>query len=157
VLYCDIKSIVREKMLPSQRLLIPELLELSPGDFFRILGLKDTLVKLGLELEEFGRNSVIVRSVPHMLKDINIKELIEGLLEDTREGSTGDQMLDQIIKVMACKGAVKAGQKLNPQELNALLERRKGNIPLAHCPHGRPTTLFFSLKELDRQFKRTGK
>lgn len=158
VLYNDIKNTVRERALSSQRLLIPELLELSPTDFFRILGLKDTLKGLGLELDEFGRNSVIVRSVPQILKDVNIKELIEGLLEDTREGEeTGDQMLDRIMKVMACKGAVKFGHRLSAQELVALLERRKDNIKFAHCPHGRPTTLFFSLEELSKQFKRTGK
>ncbi|MFQ5863074.1 MAG: DNA mismatch repair endonuclease MutL, partial [Candidatus Brocadiales bacterium] len=157
VLYHGIKDTVRDKTLSSQKLLIPELLELDPGDFFRILGLKDTLEKLGLELEEFGRNSIIIRSVPQMLKDVNIRELIEGLLEDTKEGFTDDQVLDRIIKVMACKGAVKAGHRLNPQELKALLERRRDNIPLTHCPHGRPTTLFFSLEELYKQFKRTGK
>ncbi len=156
-LYHDIKDTIQERTLSSQRLLIPELLELRPADFFRILELKDTLEKLGLELEEFGRNSIIVRSVPQILKDVIIKELIEGFLEDTKEGSAGDQMLDRIIKVMACKGAIKSGHRLNSQELISLLERRKDDIPLTHCPHGRPTTLFFSLEELDKQFKRTGK
>ncbi len=156
-LYHDIKGIIQEKTLSSQRLLIPELLELSPEDFFRILELKDVLERLGLELEEFGRNSVIVRAVPQILKDVDPKELIKGLLEDTRERLTGEQMTDRIIKVLACRGAVKSGQKLSSQELVALLERRKGTEPLSHCPHGRPTTLFFSLEELDKQFKRTGK
>ena len=156
-LYHDIKGTIQEKTLSSQRLLIPELLELSPEDFFRILELKDVLERLGLELEEFGRNSVIVRAVPQILKDVDPKELIKGLLEDTRERLTGEQMTDRIIKVLACRGAVKSGQKLSSQELVALLERRKDTEPLSHCPHGRPTTLFFSLEELDKQFKRTGK
>ncbi|MHC4196954.1 MAG: DNA mismatch repair endonuclease MutL [Planctomycetota bacterium] len=157
VLYHEIKSTIREKPLSSQRLLIPELVELSHQDFFRILELRETLERLGLELEEFGSNSVIVRALPQLIKDVDIKELIKELVEGAEEGSSCDQVLDRAINVMACRGAVKSGDRLNAQELAALLERRKVDLPHAHCPHGRPTTLFFPLEELDRQFKRTGK
>ncbi|MEE9558998.1 MAG: DNA mismatch repair endonuclease MutL [Candidatus Brocadiales bacterium] len=157
ILYHEIKSTVREKPLSSQRLLIPELVELSHQDFFRILELRETLERLGLELEEFGSNSVIVRSLPQLIKDVDIKGLIKELAEGAEEGSSCDRVLDRAINVLACKGAVKFGDRLNTQELAALLERRKDDLPHAHCPHGRPTTLFFPLEELDRQFKRTGK
>lgn len=157
MLYHEIRETVQGGALPAQRLLMPELLELSPADFYHLLELRDALERLGLELEEFGRNSIIVRSIPQILKDVDIKELIDGLLEDTRGQPADERMLNHIIEAMACKGAIKSGHRLSPQELSALLERRNENSRLTYCPHGRPTTLFFSLEELDRRFKKTAK
>ncbi|HHT9117045.1 MAG TPA: DNA mismatch repair endonuclease MutL [Candidatus Hypogeohydataceae bacterium YC38] len=157
MLYQEIQKTIQERALPSQRLLIPELLELSPEDFFTLIKLKPLLDKLGLEVEEFGRNSIIVRAVPQVLKDLEAKEFVSGLLENIHEGELNDHILDGMIKVMACKGAIKSGRRLTPYEVHALLEKREETARPTHCPHGRPTTLFFSLEELDKQFKRRGK
>lgn len=160
LLYTELKHKILEGSLPVQRLLIPELVELNSSNFFSLMGLRESLSKAGVEIEEFGKNTVIVRSLPHILKDLDIKEFITNLVERTLEGGgatpagEGGQVLDSVLKAMACKGAIKSGQKLNPQEMQFLLEKRDSSSASARCPHGRPTTLFLSLEELDKHFRR---
>lgn len=158
ILYHEIEKNVHASKLPSQRLLIPELVDLSPKDFFSIIDLKEHLGALGIEIEEFGHNTIVIRSFPQLLKRLNGKEFLETLLtgfgdEDCPKGK--DKTLNKIISVMACKGAVKAGQRLEPQEIGELLEKKRSmNAFTNNCPHGRPTTLHFSLDDLEKQFKR---
>ena len=160
LLYTELRHKILEGALPVQRLLIPELVELNSSNFFNLMGLRENLSKAGVEIEEFGKNTVIVRSLPQVLKDLDIKEFITDLVERTLEGGgatpaeEGGQVLDSVLKAMACKGAIKSGQKLNPQEIQALLEKRDSSSASARCPHGRPTTLFLSLEELDKHFRR---
>lgn len=160
LLYTELRHRILEGSLPVQRLLIPELVELNSSNFFSLMGLLESLSKAGVEIEEFGKNTVIVRSLPHILKDLDIKEFITDLAERTLEGGgatpaeEGGQVLDSVLKAMACKGAIKSGQKLNPQEMQFLLEKRDSSSASARCPHGRPTTLFLSLEELDKHFRR---
>src|SRR3989339_251958 len=158
ILYHEIERNLQASKSLSQRLLIPEMIELSPKDFFSIISLKEYLGTLGLEVEEFGQHTIVVRAFPQILKHLNAKEFIESLLaelgaEDSLKGK--DKILNKLINIMACKGAVKAGQRLEPQEIEALLEKKKSiNAYTNNCPHGRPTTLYFSLDELQKQFKR---
>ena len=162
LLYTELKHRVLEGSLPVQRLLIPELIELNSSNFFHIMTLRESLSRAGVEIEEFGKNTVIIRSLPQMLKDLDIKEFIMELTESVLEsgGATpaeGGLVLDRVLRAMACKGAIKSGQKLNPQEMQALLENRDNSQGVSRCPHGRPTTLFLSLEELDKHFKRRTK
>ncbi|MCF6155196.1 MAG: DNA mismatch repair endonuclease MutL [Candidatus Brocadia sp.] len=158
ILYHEIERGMRTSQSPSQRLLIPELVELSPKDFFNIISLKENLRGLGVEVEEFGLRTIAIRSFPQVLRRLHGKEFIESLLaglsdEDYLKGK--DIILDKLISIMACKGAVKAGQRLEPQEIEELLKMKKRiNAYTNNCPHGRPTTLYFSLDELQKQFKR---
>ena len=158
ILYHEIERNLQASKSLSQRLLIPEMIELSPKDFFSIISLKEYLETLGLEVEEFGQHTLVIRAFPQVLKHLNAKEFIESLLaelgaEDSLKGK--DKILNKLINIMACKGAVKAGQRLEPQEIEALLEKKKSiNAYTNNCPHGRPTTLYFSLDELQKQFKR---
>jgi len=158
ILYHEIERNLQSSKSLSQRLLIPEMVELSPKDFFSIISLKEYLGTLGLEVEEFGQHTIVIRAFPQILKHLNAKEFIESLLaelgaEDSLKGK--DKILNKLINIMACKGAVKAGQRLEPQEIEALLEKKKSiNAYTNNCPHGRPTTLYFSLDELQKQFKR---
>jgi len=158
ILYHEIERNLQSSKSLSQRLLIPEMVELSPKDFFSIISLKEYLGTLGLEVEEFGQHTLVIRAFPQVLKHLNAKEFIESLLaelgaEDSLKGK--DKILNKLINIMACKGAVKAGQRLEPQEIEALLEKKKSiNAYTNNCPHGRPTTLYFSLDELQKQFKR---
>ena len=158
ILYHEIERGMHDSKSPSQRLLIPELVELSPKDFFNVIGLKESLESLGIEVEEFGQQTVVIRTFPQILKHLNARGFIEDLLaelsdEDYLKGK--DKILNKLINIMACKGAVKAGQKLEPQEIEELLEKKESiNAYTNNCPHGRPTTLHFSLDELQKQFKR---
>ncbi len=158
ILYHEIEKNVHASKLPSQRLLIPELVDLSPKDFFSIIDLKEHLGALGIEIEEFGHNTIVIRSFPQLLKRLNGKEFLETLLTEFGDGDGPkgkDKTLNKLISVMACKGAVKAGQRLEPQEMGELLEKKRSMSAFTNnCPHGRPTTLHFSLDDLEKQFKR---
>jgi len=158
ILYHEIERGLCTSKPLSQRLLIPELVELSPKDFFSIIRLKEYLGEMGIEVEEFGQHTIVVRAFPQILRRLNGKEFIESVLaelsdEDYLKGK--DKILNKLISVMACKGAIKAGQKLESQEIEELLKKKKAiNAYTNNCPHGRPTALYFSLDDLQRQFKR---
>lgn len=122
------------------------------------MSLRNEFCTLGLEIEEFGKSTTAIRTHPQILKNLDFHGLIQSVLEeidsDEIKGET-DSISRKIAKIMACKGAVKAGQRLTSQEIQSLLERRKNEIVTDFCPHGRPTTLEFKMSELEKQFKRT--
>lgn len=157
ILYHEIWEQLKSSRLLTQNMLIPEMIELSPRDFHSIMGLKTQLDKLGLEIEEFGKSTITIRKHPQVLKKLDFRGLIQDLLDEIESDeiqSDPDNILRKIAKIMACKGAVKSGQKLTSQEIDALLAKRKESSITAFCPHGRPTTLEFKISELEKQFKR---
>ncbi len=110
-----------------------------------------------MEIEEFGKSTITIRTHPQILKNLDFRELIQGLLDEIDSDEIKehtDEILRKVARIMACKGAVKAGQKLASQEIQSLLEKRSDNISTSFCPHGRPTTLEFKISELEKQFKR---
>jgi DNA mismatch repair protein MutL len=114
---------------------------------------------LGLEVEAFGGDTVLVSSYPAMLRRVRIEELLRSMIEIMIVD--GDQLdkrdlLDELMHMMSCKGAVKAGDSLTPDEIESLLEWRALCQDSHHCPHGRPTSLVFTQDELDKRFQRTG-
>ncbi|GAX61774.1 DNA mismatch repair enzyme [Candidatus Scalindua japonica] len=157
VLYHEIWEHIKSSKLAIQKLLIPELIELAPRDFVTIMGLREKFETLGLEIEEFGKSTIAVRTHPQILKNLDFHALIQTVLEEIDSDevkSETDNILRKIVQVMACKGAVKAGQRLASQEIQSLLEQRTDNIVTGFCPHGRPTALEFKISELEKQFKR---
>ncbi len=158
ILYHEIEKGLRTSKPLSQRLLIPELVELGPKDYFSIISLKEYLGELGVEIEEFGQRTVVVRAFPQILRRLHGKEFIESVLAELGDVDYlkgRENITSKLISIMACKGAVKAGQRLEPQEIEALLRmKRTSNAYTNNCPHGRPTTLHFSLDDLEKQFKR---
>ena len=116
------------------------------------------LARLGLEIDDFGGDTVLVTSLPVMLGDVSPARLIQDLADHFR-GSTlppePDALLEDVLSMIACKAAIKAGQPLGQHEIAALLDRRHLVHNTHHCPHGRPTALTFSKAELERQFGRT--
>jgi len=158
ILYHEILNRMRASQSLAQRLLIPELVELSPKDFFSVMNLKKNLEEVGVEIEEFGNNTIMIRSFPQILKHLHGKEFIEsiiGISHDDDYRKSKEDVLKKIVNIMACKAAIKAGQKLDYQEIEELMEKRNNaNTYTNNCPHGRPTTLHFSLDELYKHFKR---
>lgn len=158
ILYHEIERSISASKPLSQHLLIPELVELSPKDFYNIISLKDYLEKLGIEIEEFGQHTIVIRAFPQILKNLNSKKFMEDLLAELSEEDylkSKDKTLNKLISIMACKGAIKAGQRLELQEIEELLKKKTSiNAYTNNCPHGRPTTLHFSFDELQKQFKR---
>ncbi|MFQ5963744.1 MAG: DNA mismatch repair endonuclease MutL [Candidatus Scalinduaceae bacterium] len=157
ILYHEILEQIKSSKLVTQNMLIPELVELVPRDYLAIMSLKSELNTLGIEIEEFGKSTIAVRTHPQILKNLDFRELIQSLLEEIDSDEikrNADSILRKIVKIMACKGAVKSGQRLTPQEIQALLEKKRDNTATGFCPHGRPTTLEFKISELEKQFKR---
>ena len=110
------------------------------------------------EIEPFGGDTVLVSSYPAMLANLSpadlLRQVVELLLAGDKRPERRD-LLDELLHMIACKAAVKAGDHLAPEEITALLEQRHCYQDAHHCPHGRPTALVFTREELDRRFKRT--
>ncbi len=158
ILYEQLREKVLAGTLEKQRLLVPEPVDLTPAEAGAALGAKDTLAQLGIEIEPFGGDTVLVSSYPAMLANFNpgevICQLVEQLLSSEKKPERQD-MLDEMLHMISCKAAIKAGDRLAPEEISALLEQRHLYKDTHHCPHGRPTALVFTREELDKRFKRT--
>jgi DNA mismatch repair protein MutL len=157
ILYEQLRARVLGGAVESQALLVPEPVELTPSEVAAATENRELLAKLGLKVEPFGGDTVLVGSYPAMLANMNPSEVLRGLLERLLSGTkTPDRrdMLDELLHMIACKAAIKAGDRLAPAEISALLEQRHLIDDAHHCPHGRPTALVFTREELDKQFKR---
>ena len=145
--------------LESQRLLVPEPVSLTPAERSAALAAKPTLAKVGIEIDEFGGDTIVIQSYPAMLRNTPpaemLRTVLESLLAAGKEPDAKD-LLDHLLATIACKAAVKAGDPLSPEEITSLLEQKDLYQDTHHCPHGRPTALFFSRDELDRMFGRLG-
>lgn len=158
VIYEQLREKVLQNEVEKQRLLVPEPVQLAPTEFAAVLQSKTLLADLGIDVEDFGGDTVLVSSYPAMLANFNPSELIRQLAEQLTAGTkTPDprDLLDEILHMISCKAAIKAGDRLAPEEIESLIELRHLVQDSHHCPHGRPTTLIFTQKELDKRFQRT--
>jgi DNA mismatch repair protein MutL len=157
ILYEELRERVERGGIESQRLLVPEPVDLSAAEAAAVLEQKEVLRELGIEVEPFGGDTVSVNSVPAMLAGTPPDRLVRDLAEHFRTRPlppTAAALLADLLHMVACKAAIKAGQRLTPDEVSALLERRHLVLDSHHCPHGRPTALVFTKSELERQFGR---
>lgn len=142
--------------LPSQLLLLPEVVDLSLTQKAALAGEFENLAKLGLVLEDFGAG-VMVREVPALLKDAAIKKMIADLADEMAEwGATTvvEDKINHIAATMACHGSVRAGRRLNIAEMNHLLREMERTPHSAQCNHGRPTYVRLEVADLERLFHR---
>jgi DNA mismatch repair protein MutL len=157
VLFEEIKGRLHAGTLDSQVLLIPEPVELSAEQAAVVLEQRQALASLGLGVEDFGGNTVIVTRYPAILGRRSpgeiLKRVVDHLVSQDR-APTREQLLSDIMSLMACHAAVRSGDPLTPEEIAALVEMRHLSQDTHHCPHGRPTALLFTRQELDRQFRR---
>lgn len=159
ILYEHFRSKVMEGNLETQRLLVPEPVTLTPAEAAAVLENQQQLQKLGIEVEPFGGDTVLVSSYPAMLRRLKIEEMIRHLVEvllSGKESPDKRDVLDDLLSMMSCKAAVKAGDSLTTEEIKSLLESQHLCQDSHHCPHGRPSALVFSRDELDKRFQRTG-
>lgn len=142
--------------LPSQLLLLPEVVDLSLTQKAALAGEFENLAKLGLVLEDFGAG-VMVREVPALLKDAAIKKMVADLADEMAEwGATTvvEDKINHIAATMACHGSVRAGRRLNIAEMNHLLREMERTPHSAQCNHGRPTYVRLEVADLERLFHR---
>ena len=157
IIYEQLREKVLAGRLESQKLLVPEPVPLPPAEAALVLDHSDLLEQLGMIVEPFGGDTVLVSSYPAMLANHNPAEMLKGIIDLLMdEGREVDQrdLVDELLHMISCKAAVKAGDKLTPEEINDLIEHRNYCQDAHHCPHGRPTALVFSREELDKRFKR---
>ena len=157
ILYEQIREKVLGGALESQKLLVPEPVDLSAREAAAVLEHAELLNQLGVAVEPFGGETVLVSSYPAMLANLSpaevLRDLVEKILPGNRPPEARD-LLDELLHMIACKAAVKFGARLAPDEVEALLAQRHLVDDQHHCPHGRPTALVFTREDLDRQFKR---
>ncbi len=156
ILYEKFRKNVNARKPEIQNLLLPVNIELSPKEFNILFGLKEYLMQIGFELDEFGKNSFALKSVPAVLGEISAVNIITEIIRKKKVGEISESsatLLDDIIKT-ACKTAIKSGDKLTDAEAIKLLEELfECENPYA-CPHGRPTIIKLTKDELDRKFLR---
>jgi DNA mismatch repair protein MutL len=156
ILYEQLRERVDARQLETQRLLVPEPVTLAPAEVAAVLDAKEVLAEIGIELEPFGGNTVLVNGYPAMLANFGPTEILRQAVEHLLSKGKPDhrELLDELLHMIACKAAIKAGDRLTGEEVTALLAQRHLVQDAHHCPHGRPTALVFTREELDRRFKR---
>jgi len=161
VLYEELRDRIAAAPLPSQRLLIPIRIELTQSEFLAIEDSSDLLESLGMEIGPFGSPAggiAAVYAYPSILANADIAAVVTDLLgelaDDTHPTAAADR-LDRILHVLACRAAVKAGDRLSDDEIRSLLKNRGLAQNPFNCPHGRPAALNFSLDDIEKQFRRT--
>jgi len=145
--------------LTAQRMLIPCSLTVTPAEAATLEAHRELLGRLGVEVVPFGPDAVAVQRFPVLLAERGvspeafIRDTLDALVED--ETACPERLLEAVLEVMACKAAVKAGELLSEQEMSELLARRQDAEKGSSCPHGRPTTLKLTIRDLEKGFKRS--
>jgi DNA mismatch repair protein MutL len=159
VMYEELRQRMLRGPLESQRLLIPATVAVSSRQMALLDPLQPLLQRLGMEISIFGPTTLAVQAFPSFLSKLDPAIFVRELLERGEQELLDlheEEILHEILDMMACKAAVKAGDPLSPGEIEALLNKRELIERSSNCPHGRPTTLRLTLHDLEKQFKRTG-
>ncbi|MGH6767793.1 MAG: DNA mismatch repair endonuclease MutL [Xanthobacteraceae bacterium] len=157
IVYERMKAALEKTGVARQILLIPEIVELDDADVERLLGRRDELARYGLALEPFGPGAVAVRETPSMLGEIDARALVRDLAEHIAEWDEAlplERRLMHVSATMACYGSVRAGRRLKPEEMNALLREMEATPNSGQCNHGRPTYVELKLSDIERLFGR---
>ena len=159
LIYNDLRRRLTDGALTGQRLLIPATVAVTEAEADLLSERADLLARLGIEVAPFGPRTMAVQCFPSLLAERGvaagdlIRELLDKLADN--EATDTESLLSDVLEMMACKAAIKAGDPLTPQEMQALLDRREDADKGASCPHGRPTTLRLTINDLEKQFRRT--
>lgn len=146
------------RRLPSQVLLIPEIIDLAEEDCDRLMEHAGELEQLGLAFERFGPGAIAVRETPAMLGQLDAASLIRQLADEIAEWDRADGLskkLKQVAATMACHGSVRSGRRLQVEEMNALLRQMEETPGSGQCNHGRPTYIELKLSDIERLFGRS--
>jgi DNA mismatch repair protein MutL len=157
IVYEKLKAAIEKSGVARQILLIPEIIELDEADVERLLARTEELARYGLVLESFGPGAVALRETPALLGEIDGPGLVRDLAEHMSEWDEAlplERRLLQVASSMACHGSVRAGRRLKPAEMNALLREMEVTPNSGQCNHGRPTYVELKLTDIERLFGR---
>ena len=157
LVYERMKAALAQAGIARQVLLIPAVVEMDEAAAQRIIGRRGELAELGLVIEAFGPGAVVVREVPALLGATDAAGLIRDLADELAEFGQAlslKERLEQICGTMACHGSVRAGRRLAPAEMDALLREMEATPHSGQCNHGRPTYVELKLSDIERLFGR---
>ena len=157
IVYERLKAALAQTGVARQMLLIPEIIELDESAVERLCARADELARYGLAIEPFGPGAVAVRETPALLGAIDAGALVRDLAEHMAEWDEAlplERRLMHVAATMACHGSVRAGRRLKPEEMNALLREMEGTPGSGQCNHGRPTYVELKLGDIERLFGR---
>jgi DNA mismatch repair protein MutL len=157
LVYERLKASYANGDIARQILLIPEVVELDAEAADRLDAASGDLERLGLVLEPFGQTAVVVRETPSLLGQGDLKNLLRDLADELAQGEGSlivAERLDHVLATMACYGSVRAGRRLNAQEMNALLRDMERTPFTGQCNHGRPTYVELKLADIEKLFQR---
>ncbi|NRA89026.1 MAG: DNA mismatch repair protein MutL, partial [Rhizobiales bacterium] len=157
IVYERMKNMFHNTDIERQLLLIPEIVELTSEEYSIIISAQTELKSLGLVLEGFGYDSVIIREIPAILSRTSVQKLIKDIIDDIIE--LGQELkikekIDHILATMACHGSVRSGRRLNVDEMNQLLRDMESTPHSGQCNHGRPTYVELKLHDIEKLFER---
>ena len=157
LVYEDMKRQMAAGGVKRQALLIPDIVELTEDEAARVLERANELAELGLEIEPFGAGAVCVRATPALFGEMDTAGLIRDLADDFAEYDAGlalKEHFEEVMGNMACRGSVRAGRRLNADEMNALLRQMEATPHSGQCNHGRPTYVELKLADVEKLFGR---
>ncbi|HTT83041.1 MAG TPA: DNA mismatch repair endonuclease MutL [Rhizomicrobium sp.] len=157
LVYERMKHELAKGKVATQPLLIPEVVELEPADVERVTERSDELAELGLVIEPFGPDAVLVREAPALLGAADLKALVRDLADDIAETGAAlslKERLENVSATLACHMSVRAGRRLTAAEMNALLREMEATPHSGQCNHGRPTYVELKLADIERLFGR---
>lgn len=157
LVYEGLKSQIAEGRLERQALLIPEIVDLEPSDLQRLLSRKEDLDALGLALEAFGPQSVLVREIPALLGDADVVGMVRDLADEIAEHGEPLALKERLAELCgdyACRHSVRSGRRLRMDEMNTLLRQMEATPHSGQCNHGRPTYVKLALKDIEKLFGR---
>jgi DNA mismatch repair protein MutL len=157
LVYEGLKAALERDGVARQALLVPAVVELDPADAAALVERAQELSKLGLAIEPFGPGAVLVRETPALLGETDAAALIRDLAEHMAEWDGAlplERRLLAVASSMSCHGSVRAGRRLKPEEMNALLRAMEQTDYAGQCNHGRPTYVELKLADIEKLFGR---
>ncbi|MBW2168543.1 MAG: hypothetical protein JRG69_04635, partial [Deltaproteobacteria bacterium] len=155
IVYENLKKTLGAAQIEGQTLLMPYKLELTVREKEIVLHKGNQLTRFGIELDHFGGNTFLLRSVPAILKDVRWDIFLSELITELGEKELEDYaVLNKVLTIMACHGAIRAGYRMTYEEMSDLLKQLEETDLPTNCPHGRPTFKHFTYSEIERMFKR---
>jgi len=156
IVYETLKRGLGKERLQIQNLLIPKELEFSLKETEILKNSSELLSRFGIELEHFGGNTFLLRAIPILLEQVVWEDFLSEIVPEIRKGDLkNNRTMDEILSVMACHGAVRAGHTLTAEEMSHLLSQLLEMDLPSNCPHGRPIIRYLHYQEIEKMFKRS--
>lgn len=159
LIYEKMKNQRGKETVKTQRLLLPEMVELTSGKVHAISEHRDALAEIGIAIDIAGDSAVVVRELPSILKDTDIQKLVRAIADDLEEHGqplAAHGAIEHICETAACHGSIRAGRRLTIAEMNALLREMEATPHSGQCNHGRPTYVTLKRSDIEKLFGRTG-